>query len=336
MKAIAPAKLIISGEHAVVYGRPAVAMAIDLSVQTTITTGSSNDIAFSLHSFQQRESFKMRALREINKRLQNNYRLFLEGKLGIRQVLGKPVELVLFAFITLLDGLHLKLEQGLDIGITSNIPVGCGLGSSAAAVLSELRAVGHFMRVDFRPDWHYKYSMLAENLQHGTASGVDSYVSLHGGCVRFQDGQGSSIAMPSMPIFIVNTGTPASTTGECVSEVRDRFEKSPIWDDFESVTEEISKTLSGKDNETLRHAIRENHRLLSEIGVVPERVRMFVSEIEKNGGAAKICGSGSIHGDQGGTVMVVAEKPPVELCKQFNYTLTAVRGDPLGVRIIGD
>ncbi len=336
MKAIAPGKLILSGEHAVVYGKPAVAMAIDLSAQTTITTAASPDVAFSLHNFNQHESFKMRALHEMNKRIQHNYHLFLKGELGIREVLVKPIELIQFAFITLLDGLHMKLEQGVNIGLTSTIPVGCGLGSSAASVLSELRAVGHYLRVDFRPDWHYKYSMVAENMQHGRASGVDSYVSLHGGCVRFQDGAGVKIAMPSIPVFIVNTGTPETTTGECVEDVRRKFEHDRVWSDFEGVTDEIAAVIGGRNIEAIQAAVRENHKLLCRIGVVPERVQQFVRDVEAAGGAAKTCGAGATRGANGGIVMVIAEKPPIELCRRYEYTLSAVRGDPLGVRIVGN
>ncbi|HAS83991.1 MAG TPA: mevalonate kinase [Verrucomicrobia bacterium] len=336
MKAIAPGKLILSGEHAVVYGRPAVAMAIDLCAQTTINPVLGSDIAFSLHNFSQHESFKVRALREMAKRIQQNYSLFLNGELGIRDVLAKPVELLQFAFITLLDGLHLKIEQGIDIGLTSSIPIGCGLGSSAAAVLSELRAVGHFLRVDFRPDWHYKYSLIAENMQHGYASGVDSYVSLHGGCVRFQNGEGTKVAMPSIPVFIVNTGTPGTTTGECVTEVRRQFEHDTIWTDFEGVTNEISKVIGGRDMPSIQGAIRENHKLLCRIGVVPERVQQFIRDVESAGGAAKICGAGSVAGDTAGIVMVISKTPPIDLCNRYHYALTAVRGDPLGVRIVGN
>jgi mevalonate kinase len=336
MKAIAPGKLILSGEHAVVYGKPAVAMAIDLSAQTTITAAASPDIAFSLHNYGQHERFRIRALREMNKRIQHNYRCFLQGELGIRDVLVKPIELIQFAFITLLDGLHLKLEEGVDIGVRSTIPVGCGLGSSAASVLSELRAVGHYLRVDFRPDWHYKYSIVAENMQHGRASGVDSYVSLHGGCVRFQEGEGVKIAMPSIPVFIVNTGTPETTTGECVEDVRRKFEHDRIWGDFEGVTDEVASVIGGKDIESIQAAVRENHKLLCRIGVVPEPVRQFIREVEAGGGAAKICGAGATRGMTGGIVMVIAEKPPIELCRRHGYPLSAVRGDPLGVRIVGN
>jgi len=335
VKAIAPGKLILSGEHAVVYGQPAVAMAIDLSAQTTILPQTHDDIVFSLPDFRQRESFKLRALREMKRRILTNYQLFQDGEIGIREVLAKPVELLLFSFITLLDGVHVKLEEGLDIGLTSSIPVGCGLGSSAAAVLSELRAVGHYLRVDFRPDWHMKYSMLAENMQHGHASGVDSYVSMHGGCVRFQEGVGDSIPMPSVPIFVVQTGTPITSTGECVSRVRETVgEHASIWHDFGAITDEVASVAGKRDLGSMKAAVRENHRLLCRIGVVPERVASFVRDIEAAGGAAKICGAGAVLGDKAGIVMVIAEKPPLELCQKYGYTVSAVRGDPLGVRVV--
>jgi mevalonate kinase len=336
MKAIAPGKLIISGEHAVVYGRPALAMAIDRSAQAIIQPTTNDEVRFALENYDHNESFKMRALRELRKRVRTNYDLFLAGELGIREVLVKPIELMQFAFITLLDGLHLKLNHGLEINMSSNIPVGCGLGSSAATVLSELRAIGHFLRVDFRPDWHYKYSLEAENMQHGHASGVDTYVSLHGGCVRFQNGEGQKVPMPGVPIFIVQTGTPITTTGESVAHVAHDFKSSPIWDDFEAVTNAMAEVIGSNDIEAMQEVIRENHKLLSAIGVVPENVQRFIRDIEVSGGAAKICGAGAVAGNNGGTVMVIAEKPPVELCERYGYELAAVRGDPLGVRIIGD
>jgi mevalonate kinase len=212
--------------------------------------------------------------------------------------------------------------------------VGCGLGSSAASVLSELRAVGHYLRVDFRPDWHMKYSMLAENMQHGRASGLDSYVSFHGGCIRFQDGSGEAIPMPSAPIFVVQTGTPETTTGECVMHVRDTIGESAIWYDFGAVANEVASVAGKRDLSSMKAAIRENHRLLCKIGVVPEKVQSFIRAIEQDGGAAKICGAGAVRGDQAGIVMVIADKPPLARCAEYGYTVSAVRGDPLGLRVV--
>lgn len=335
MKAIAPGKLILSGEHAVVYGRPAIAMAVDRTAESIVMPAEGDDVvSFELLDLNQKESFTVRALRELKNRILKNYRLFLEGKLGIREVLYKPVELFQFAFITILDGLHLKVSKGIKIQLRSNIPIGCGMGSSAATVLSTLRAIGHYFRVEFRPDWYQAYSLEAENLQHGHASGLDTYISLNGGCVRFQNGQAQRIPLPRIPLHLVNTGTPQTTTGECVVAVRQRYERSKIWNDFEAVTQALENALLKNDVDEIQRLIRENHRLLAEIGVVPEKVRQFIAEVERWGGAAKISGAGAIAGEAGGIVMVCAEKPPLELCNRFGYSLISVRGEPLGARIV--
>ncbi|MBM4153129.1 MAG: mevalonate kinase, partial [Kiritimatiellaceae bacterium] len=142
MKAVAPGKLIISGEHAVVYGRPAVAMAIDRSVTATIEETNDGQVSFDLPDINEKTSFTLLALQEFKRRALNNYHLFLDGKLGIRDVLHKPADLFKFGFITVLDGLHRKMDSGIVIKLKSSIPVGSGMGSSAASVLSELRALG--------------------------------------------------------------------------------------------------------------------------------------------------------------------------------------------------
>lgn len=334
MKAIAPGKLILSGEHAVVYGRPALAMAIDRYAQSIITPESSDLVSFNLVDLQQSNSFTLRALGELKSRVLKNYHMFLSGELGIREVLLKPIELFEFAFITILDGLHLKLTEGVNIRTQSNIPIGCGMGSSAATVLSSLRAVGHYFRVDFRPDWYMKYSLEAEKLQHGHPSGVDSYISLHGGCALFRDGEAKSVPLPRAQIYLVHTGVPETTTGECVVAVRNEFRNDTIWNDFEAVTLSLEQALRTNDMVDVQRAVRENHRLLTRIGVVPARVQSFISEIEQLGGAAKICGAGSVAGDQGGMVLVFAEQLPTELCAKYGYTIMSVRGDPLGTRIV--
>lgn len=334
MIAIAPGKLILSGEHAVVYGRPALAMAIDRCAQSIIAPGQPDLVSFNLLDLKECDSFTLRALNELRARLSRNYQLFLSGDLGIRDVLHKPIELFEFAFITLLDGLRLKFGEGLDIQTHSNIPIGCGMGSSAATVLSMLRAIGHYFRVEFRPDWFLKYSMEAEKLQHGFPSGVDSYISLHGGCALFREGQAQSVPLPRLRLYLVNTGTPAATTGECVVAVKQKFANDPIWNDFEAVTLELEKALRANDRAAFQRMVIENQRLLDRIGVVPEKVRRFAAEIETRSGAAKVCGAGSVLGDNGGMVLVLADKPPVDLCREYGYELLTVRGDPLGARIV--
>ena len=334
LRAIAPGKLILSGEHAVVFGRPALAMAIDRCAMSTITADLTDEVSFNLVNLQSTDSFTLRALAELKQRVARNYYHFLDGKLSIREVLHKPVELFEFAFINILEGLHLKLERGLNIRTESNIPIGCGMGSSAATVLSVLRGIGHYFRVEFRPDWVLKYSLDAERLQHGYPSGVDSYVSLHGGCAFFQNGEARSVPLPRLAMYLVHTGVPTCTTGECVVRVGERFRNDVIWNDFEAVTLEMEQTIRANNLGGLRRMVRENNRLLNAIGVVPEKVQAFIREVEDWGGAAKVCGAGAVSGDAAGVVLVVSSESPAELCAKHGYTLIPVRGDPLGARIV--
>ncbi len=334
MKAVAPGKLILSGEHSVVYGKPSVAMAIDRSVSATIEETQEGKVTFDLPDINERDSFTLLALQDFKRRTLNSYRSFQNGKLGIVDVLHKPIDLFKFGFITLLDGVHRKLDSGIIIKLKSNLPLGSGMGSSAASVLSELRALGHYMRVDFRPEWAYEFSMDAEKLQHGHPSGVDSYISLYGGCASFEKGKAKSIPLPRMQMYLVETGAPETTTGECVVQVKKQFENDMIWNDFEDVTREVEHAVRKNNDALMRSLLRENHRLLCRIGVVPEKVQQFISEIEAAGGAAKICGAGSTRGENGGVVLVLTDFKPIQLAEKYGYTTSPVRGDPLGTRIV--
>lgn len=334
MKAVAPGKLILSGEHAVVHGAPALAMAIDRNAQTVVIPEAGEKVSFSIHGLEPGESYTLRALQDFRDRVKNNYDLFLDGKLGIRDVMAKPVDLFKYGYVLTLDALHHKIDEGVCMKIRSNIPMGCGLGSSAATVLSELRAIGHYLRVDFKPQWYYDFSLEVEKMQHGHPSGVDSYISLNGGCARFQNGEAVSVPLPQLKMFMVETGTPESSTGECVVQVDKQFGANSIWSEFADVTLGMESGIAKNDIELVRTLVRENHRLLCKIGVVPERIRQFAAEIEKAGGAAKVCGAGAIRGEAGGVMLVLADQMPVQLCEKYGYTVSPVRGDPLGTRIV--
>jgi len=334
MKAIAPGKLILSGEHAVVYGQPAIAMAIDRSAVFEITPQAGNEVSFDLPDINENSSFTIRALRDLKRRIEKKYREFLEGKIGIRDVLSMPADLFRFAYINTLDGLHRHIDSGICLKLRSAIPMGCGLGSSAATVLSEIRAIGHYLRVEFKPEWYYEFSMEAEKLQHGRPSGVDSYISLYGGCACFRNGEAQSIPLPRIKMFMVHTGVPESTTGECVMQVEKNFRTSAIWSEFGDVTREFAQALRENNETRVRQLVRENNRLLTQIGVVPKRVQQFIRDIEDWGGSAKVCGAGSVYGEKGGMVLVFADSAPIEICKKYGYTVSPVRGDPLGTRIV--
>ena len=60
----------------------------------------------------------------------------------------------------------------------------------------------------------------------------------------------------------------------------------------------------------------------------------YVAAKQVAGGAAKICGAGSIRGQNGGVVLVLADFMPTSLATKYGYNVSPVRGDPLGTRIV--
>jgi len=335
LKARSPAKLILSGEHAAVYGKPAIAMAIDCYAQSTILSTLSPAILFNCLNLKYAKSFTLHTLYALKQRIQEQYHAFLEGNCSIREVLLKPFELLQYTVTHLLETWNISLsQQGLEIRASSDIPIGCGMGSSAALVMSTLYALAHFLKLDIDPIRFLSLGREAENLQHGYSSGLDLHLAMHGGCLRFQEGHTFKRNICNIPMSIVQTGIPEVTTGQCVSYVAKHFKKSSIGEDFAAVTESFDKALENNDRTAIQDCIRNNHRLLVEIGVVPPKVQGFVDAIEKKGAAAKICGAGSIVGDKAGVVLIVSQEDLSPIAHDYGYRIQQVNGDFHGTHIV--
>ncbi len=336
MKIYAPGKLILSGEHAVVYGAPALAMAINRYATATATAQLLPLVSFDLSDLAYEQGLTFTALTHLKNHIKQKYERFMHGDFKIRDVLQKPVELAQFAFSLFLEKLNLKLTQGVRIRLQSDIPMGCGMGSSAATILSIVHAMAHHMQVDMSPELFFRLSLEAENMQHGYSSGLDLRVSLQGGCILVKDGQIQQRAVPDLPMYLVNTGAPKSTTGECVAEVAQYFKNSSLGDDFAAVTEAMDAALQANQLSEIIKTIQANHTLLTKIGVVPANVQQFIREIENSHGAAKICGAGAVSGETSGVVLVVTENSDAlkTLCARYHYALLPVTGEPRGVHVV--
>jgi mevalonate kinase len=336
MQIYAPGKLILSGEHAVVYGKPALAMAVNRYVTATAMPQMLPLISFDLSDLAYEHGLTFAALSHLKSRIKQNYQRFMQGDFKIREVLQKPVELAQFAFMLFLETFNLKLTQGVKIRVESTIPIGCGMGSSAATVLSIVHAIAHHLKIDTSSELFYRLGLEAENMQHGYSSGLDLRVSLHGGCMLVDDGKIHSRNVPSVPMYLVNTGVPKSTTGECVTHAAPYFKASQIGDDFAAVTMQMDQSLQANKWAEIFHSVRANHLLLTKIDVVPSTVQQFVNEIEQLNGAAKICGAGAVAGEKAGVILVFIEdvKQLAELCARYHYTILPIAGEPRGVHVV--
>lgn len=336
MKVFAPGKLILSGEHAVVYGQPALAMAVNRYVVSTARPQLLPLISFTLSDFAYERGLTVFALERLKNRIKRKYQRFVSGDFTIRDVLQQPVELAQFAFSLFQEALNLKLTQGIKIHIQSDIPMGCGMGSSAATVLSIVHAIAHHLKMELSSELFYRLGLEAENMQHGHSSGLDLRVSLYGGCIYVNNDEVFQRTIPTIPMYIVNTGTPETSTGECVSAAAHYFKTSSIGDDFGAVTNAMDVALQSNQTHAVMTTIRDNHRLLTRIGVVPEKVQQFIGQIEQASSAAKICGAGAVAGQKAGIVLVVTEDLDAlqSLAEHYQYQLLPVSGESRGVHVI--
>lgn len=329
-----PAKLILCGEHAVIYGCPALAIAVNLYTQTTVKWSSPLHFSFNLPGLDFRQKITLEALKRLKLNLNKQYEKFDSGDISIREVLKHPFELTLYSTVSVLEKIKHKLPMGVSIHTESEIPMGCGMGSSAANVVSVIHALSEFLNIDFELDDYIRLGIKSENLQHGYSSGLDVHMVYHGGCIYYRPGQFETREIPQFPMQLINTGKPASSTGECVTHTAAHFKDDSLGPKFTRITNEMMQALKENNLGKIANLVRENHRLLVSLGVVPTTVQDFIAEIEAQNMAAKICGAGAVSGENAGVVMVVGEKDISELAKKYGYSITPIQADTRGSHVV--
>jgi mevalonate kinase len=331
--AFAPGKIILSGEHAVVYGCPALVTAVNLGVRVTVSR--QQDSALRITSSQ--GSSTVASGSEWRTRcidVQRRYAAFEQGSLPIAEVLIHPNQIIEMCRYEA-EPVSGEEGPGLAIDVASELPIGRGMGSSAAVCTATLAALGAAGGREPDRATLFGQSLRVEKYLHGRPSGIDPYITVHGGCVRYTKGDDPvPLGGPPGPFWLVDSGRPEATTGESVSAVRASHGESDIWTQFERVTRAMQSALAGVDPGAVREPIRVNHRLLVEIGVVPPRVASFIAEVESRGGAAKVSGAGSVRGEGAGMVWISEDEAPADLCRTYDYSLVEVEGETDGVRIV--
>lgn len=331
MIARAPGKLILCGEHAVVYGQPALAMAIDRHTECCVLPGEDDLAHITLNDIHHSSAWSPAQLQRHAEAIQKRYALFLQDALDIRRVTWRRSD-VPALMIELVRRLG-QTWRPCRVDIHSDIPLGSGMGSSAALLASMTMALLHFNQVRYTKADLLELVLAGERMYHGRPSGIDPWVTIHGGMIRFQQGESAPGPLLDTPMYLVHTGKPASSTGECVQQVRRRHGQSQIWPAFGEVCQQLETAIRNSQPAVLREAIRTNHRLLVQLGVVPARVQEFIMKIEATGGAAKISGAGAVSGTAGGMVLVFSDAPPEALCRSCGFPLLHIRTDEHGCRL---
>ncbi|MCJ7722764.1 MAG: mevalonate kinase [Anaerolineales bacterium] len=270
--ASAPGKIILFGEHAVVYGRPALAVPVtDVQANATVTEN------------------RLRTIR-------------IEAPgIGVNADLqalppNHPLAAVTRAVLGALGIVH---PPSFTMRIESTIPVASGLGSGAAVSVAAIRALASFLGCVMPDEKVNALAFEIEKLHHGTPSGIDNIVVTYAKPVYFLKGCPGETFHPGVPFTIVigDTGVPASTK-ESVREVRELWQADParfekMFDVVGEIVQKAREAIESGEMMDLGLLMDKNHSILQGMTVSSQLLDRLVDAARSAGAlGAKLSGSG--------------------------------------------
>ena len=286
----APGKVILCGEHAVVYGKPAIAIPVlDMATKCVIVARpNANDEDSTIVA--------------PNIGLDSRLSCLLEDH---------PIRAAVRLVLEQLQISHLPV---CEIRIHSTLPTSAGLGSSASTAVSLVRALSEFLGHPFENEIVNKLAYEIEKIHHGTPSGIDNTVITYQVALYYQKDQPGEFLDPVCPITLVvaDSGIKGSTA-KAVADVRDGwlsdkllFEK--YFDEIEDLVHTVRQAWSSADLSQMGEALTKNHTLLKQMGVSCDKLDRLVSHaLDKGALGAKLSGGG-----QGGNMIALVHDHDAE------------------------
>ncbi len=326
----APCKVHLLGEHTVVYGKPAILAAVGKRLTVNATVLDKPIVRIRSGSIPCTEV----RLDETIKQARNAriiWKKFSKTK-DIKLLTNITSEIVAYPLICVGETiLSLKYpgKNGISIEISSDIPIGGGLGSSAAIPVSIAASLMQLMHGRMDLERINGIAYVCEKIRHGTPSGGDNATVTYGGLVWYQKESEILNVIKPIPfdipdnvkksVLFINSGKPKESTGEMVSLVRLMYDSQKqkvqkILDNQEKLVMDILPAIKSGDINACISIIRKGEANLEKLGVCSPKVSRFIREIELAGGAAKICGGG---GKANGTGIVLAIHPHKEKLKDI-------------------
>ncbi|MBN1220602.1 MAG: mevalonate kinase [Anaerolineae bacterium] len=277
VQASAPGKIILFGEHAVVYGRPALAVPVThVQARATLETNKEN-------------GFRIIAID-----LDRDYLLAEAASDDPLAVIVKNT----------LKYLGRTEPPDAVLHISSTIPLARGLGSGAAVSTAIVRALGEFLGQPIPPHQVSALVYEVEKLHHGTPSGIDNTVVAFAQPVYFVKGEPRPIirrirVARSLTLVIGDTGL-VSPTRQAVGDLRRRWETDPeryegYFDEIAVIVDQARVAIETGSLElaALGKLMNENQELLQTLGVSSPELERLIETAQRAGAVgAKLSGAG--------------------------------------------
>ena len=287
VSASAPGKVILLGEHSVVYGQPAIAVPV-------------NEVTATARVHPGRTPTGLRI---------NSQVLRKQLTLGDASSEGLAA-----AAKHTLDYCRVTTEPDILITIESSIPQASGLGSGAAVSAALVRALSGYLGTPLTDSETSAIVYEAEKLYHGTPSGIDNTVVCYNKPVYFVRGSAPQIFHPktSFTIVIGDTGFPALTR-DTVKGVRARWENDPqrynsLFSDIGSTVQAARSAIEDGRFQELGTLLDNNQQLLEEMGVSSTELQILIAVARAAGAyGAKLSGGGG-----GGNMIAIGPSEKIE------------------------
>ncbi len=302
----APGKVYLFGEHAVVYGEPAVPCAIERRARVTVN---------------RREDDRLRV--QADDLSLDGFTVEYGGTTDARPDVDVPENLIEAAMgyvdeaIEQVRDVTGDRDAGFDVTIESDIPLGAGLGSSAAVVVAAIDAATRELGVSLETDELAERAYRTEHaVQSGQASRADTFCSATGGAVRVEGEDCRALEAPDLPLVVGFDGG-AGDTGELVGGVRGLREQYDFAADtvasIGDLVRQGERALAANDIDELGRLMNFNHGLLSALGVSARSLDSMVWAARDAGATgAKLTGAGG-----GGCIVALDSTDATETALSF-------------------
>lgn len=273
--ASAPGKIILFGEHAVVYDRPAIAVPVEQVSAKAIVTADLRAAAGSVKIYAPDISLETQ-LAELS-----------------------PTHPLAAAINSAASAVGASRIPACTIKITSTIPVAAGLGSGAAVTVAILRALSAYLGHPLPDEQVCQLAFEVEKIHHGTPSGIDNTVVTYGRPVYFVKEKPIEQLHPRLPFTIVigDTGI-QSSTALAVGNVRKAWQQhqdeyEALFDSTGAIVDSARAAIESGMIELLGPLMDANHGLLRKIGVSCPELDALVQAARGAGAlGAKLSGGG--------------------------------------------